>query len=124
MGDYIEKGLNHGKKYYQKIQKIPGFEDVQVYLYYWDARDGADFSGWWFGDQVGGAQVWARVPVHSMTPPRVGWKIPWDAPRAEPGRLMVEQVNAGTPTTGSSPGVAALAALQKPNFSSPKELEE
>ena len=30
---------------------------LQVFLYFWDGRDGADFSGWWFGDQVGGTQA-------------------------------------------------------------------
>ena len=58
VGDYIDKGSNHGRKFFQKVQKIPGFEDVQVFLYYWDQRDGQEFSGWWFGDQVGGSQVW------------------------------------------------------------------
>lgn len=26
-------------------------------LYYWDDRDGSDFSGWWFGPRVGGDQA-------------------------------------------------------------------
>jgi hypothetical protein len=26
-------------------------------LYYWDDRDGSDFSGWWFGPKVGGDQA-------------------------------------------------------------------
>merc|ERR1712048_425427 len=49
IGDYAELGQNHGRQYYKKTQKIAGHENVSVYLYYWDQRDGADFSGWWFG---------------------------------------------------------------------------
>lgn len=80
VGDYCEKGSNHGRKYYQKAQKIVGHEDVQVFLYYWDTRDGPDFCGWWFGDQVGGSQVWSRASAHSQTPPPTGWRVPWDGP--------------------------------------------
>jgi len=94
LGDYVERGTNHGKKYYQKVQKIEGHEDIKVFLYYWDQRDGADFSGWWFGDQLGGSQVWARSPSHTPTPPRVGWKIPWDAAKAELGVLFVDPYKA------------------------------
>ena len=32
----------------------------KVVLFYWDARDGRELSGWWFGDKIGGGQVgWA-----------------------------------------------------------------
>merc|ERR1711981_1021400 len=55
-----------------------GVEDVAVYLYYLDNRDGADFSGWWFGDKVGGSQVWSRVEKSDQLPPKSGWRIPWD----------------------------------------------
>jgi hypothetical protein len=90
VGDYSEHGENHGKTYYKKLQRIPGHEAIDVYLYYWDERDGADYSGWWFGDQLGGVQVWAKCSSKSPTPPRTGWKIPWDAPKAEPGLLLVD----------------------------------
>ena len=26
-------------------------------LYYWDERDGVEFSGWWFGPKIGGDQA-------------------------------------------------------------------
>merc|ERR1711920_849199 len=95
IGDYAELGQNHGRQYYKKTQKIAGHENVSVYLYYWDQRDGADFSGWWFGDQLGGTQVWAKASVHTPTPPKVGWRIPWDAPKVEPGALVVEVATGG-----------------------------
>mmetsp|Transcript_140529 Transcript_140529/g.365619 ORF Transcript_140529/g.365619 Transcript_140529/m.365619 type:complete len:1956 (-) Transcript_140529:48-5915(-) len=113
VGDYLEKGTNHGKKFYQKTQKIAGHEDIDVFLYYWDARDGADFSGWWFGDQVGGSQVWARSTTHGAAPPRVGWKVPWDAPTAEPGLLFVDPAGVGTsaPAAVMPPAASAQANL-------------
>jgi len=78
VGEYLEEGTNHGRKYYRKHQKIPGHENIDVFLYFWDKRDGDNFSGWWFGNQVGGAQVWSRNKECTPTPPRSGWTIPWD----------------------------------------------
>jgi len=78
VGEYKEEGANHGRKFYKKTQKIPGHEDINVYLYFWDERDGPAFSGWWFGNQVGGAQVWSRNRQATQVPPKMGWTIPWD----------------------------------------------
>eukprot|EP00927_Polykrikos_kofoidii_P022008 TRINITY_DN20667_c0_g1_i1.p1 TRINITY_DN20667_c0_g1~~TRINITY_DN20667_c0_g1_i1.p1 ORF type:complete len:2068 (-),score=493.97 TRINITY_DN20667_c0_g1_i1:213-6416(-) len=120
VGDYAERGLNHERKYFQKVQKIPGHEHIQVFLYYWDSRDGPEFSGWWFGDQLGGSQVWARSPSHGQSPPRVGWRIPWDSPKAETGLLLVDaakkQSPAGQPGSnekGSSPSSGGTAEKGK-----------
>jgi len=110
VGDYIEKGTNHGRKAYQKMQRIAGHENVDVFLYYWDLRDGADFSGWWFGDQLGGSQVWAKAATHSTTPPKEGWQIPWDSKKAEPGALIVEPVSAAA--NSAQAGKAAGATQQ------------
>jgi len=125
VGDYAARGNNHGKKYFQKLQKIPGHEEIKVFLYYWDNRDGNDFSGWWFGDRVGGTQVWARCAANALQPPRVGWKVPWDSAVATPGLLFVDPFKAtASPaaTPASSPastpraegtGAPALAARVK-----------
>jgi len=78
VGEYKQEGNNHGRSFFRKSQKIPGHEDIDVYLYFWDERDGPAFSGWWFGNQVGGAQVWSRNRQTSMMPPQSGWTIPWD----------------------------------------------
>jgi len=78
VGEYKQEGNNHGRSFFRKSQKIPGHEDIDVYLYFWDQRDGPAFSGWWFGNQVGGAQVWSRNRQTSMMPPQSGWTIPWD----------------------------------------------
>ena len=73
--------MNHGRKVFQKVLYCPtlnGHEVVTVMLYYWDSRDGPDFEGWWFGNTVGGNQVWAHCKASSLQPPRTGWKVPWN----------------------------------------------
>jgi len=78
VGEFHEKGVNHGRKFFQKKCK-PTDTEGSVFLYFWDNRDGVDFSGWWFGDQVGGTQVWSRCEQATAMPPKTGWRIPWDA---------------------------------------------
>eukprot|EP00439_Symbiodinium_sp_Y106_P038140 s7164_g4.t1 len=34
--------------------------------------------GWWFGNKLGGTQVWSHNSDKSLIPPTSGWKIPWD----------------------------------------------
>lgn len=113
LGDYAEKGSNHNRTYYQKVQAIPGHEDIKVFLYYWDSRDGADFSGWWFGNELGGSQVWAKVNAHGPTPPKAGWRVPWDAPTVEPGILVVSPTSQAAPAA-TLPGGKSLAAATQP----------
>eukprot|EP00439_Symbiodinium_sp_Y106_P038839 s3666_g4.t1 len=52
-GDFVVKGENHGRPYYQKLPARPGTAPPEVYVYYWDGRDGASFEGWWFGKASG-----------------------------------------------------------------------
>jgi len=80
IGEYMLKGDNHGRRVCQKISDKSSREHVDVYLYYWDGRDGAAFEGWWFGNQLGGTQVWAHCKDSGLLPPSTGWRIPWDAP--------------------------------------------
>ncbi|CAE7397756.1 Man1a1 [Symbiodinium natans] len=92
LGDYEEQGGNTDPKLLQ----------VSVYVYYWDTRDGLEFSGWWFGDKVGGSQVWSRATDNSKAPPERGWKVPWDGEAIE-GLLCVEVLNAGLAQPVSAP---------------------
>ena len=91
VGQYLERGINHGRKFYQKI--VYG-HDPSVFLYFWDHRDGRAWAGWWFGTKLGSRKLWARCstvnPATCWTPPRTCWKIPWDADRPEPGNLFVD----------------------------------
>ena len=86
------QGSNHGKPFYKK--KGPQ-GSVSVFIYFWDDRDGASFSGWWFGPKVGGDQVWAyNGSKSSAMPPLSGWKVPWDGPEDQSLRI--------TPSGGGS----------------------
>jgi len=75
-GTFSASGANHGKPVYKKDVAAGG---VSVLIYFWDERDGPNYSGWWFGPQVGGDQVWAyNGNKASQNPPASGWKVPWD----------------------------------------------
>lgn len=77
-GSFTLNGENHGKPSYKKDTQADGLD---VMLYFWDDRDGANFCGWWFGPKIGGDQVWAYHPSRTArTPPRTGWKVPYDGP--------------------------------------------
>mmetsp|Transcript_22477 Transcript_22477/g.40102 ORF Transcript_22477/g.40102 Transcript_22477/m.40102 type:complete len:2032 (-) Transcript_22477:157-6252(-) len=78
MGEYKESGSNHGRKFFKKGGVVGVGEAVDVFLYYWDSRDGPAFEGWWFGNKLGGTQVWSHCTSAGLTPPSTGWKIPWD----------------------------------------------
>ena len=78
VGPYVVTGEHHGRRTYQKSQTIPGHGAIRVVLYLWDARDGEGHSGWWFGDSVGGSQVWSRNPSNAWSPPKAGWRVPWN----------------------------------------------
>eukprot|EP00927_Polykrikos_kofoidii_P057619 TRINITY_DN5177_c0_g1_i2.p1 TRINITY_DN5177_c0_g1~~TRINITY_DN5177_c0_g1_i2.p1 ORF type:complete len:2015 (-),score=503.12 TRINITY_DN5177_c0_g1_i2:85-6093(-) len=77
VGEYQEQGSNHSRKVYKKSTET-GKESVDVFLYYWDSRDGPNFQGWWFGNMLGGTQVWSHNASDGVMPPASGWKIPWD----------------------------------------------
>mmetsp|Transcript_2582 Transcript_2582/g.5859 ORF Transcript_2582/g.5859 Transcript_2582/m.5859 type:complete len:348 (-) Transcript_2582:2-1045(-) len=112
VGEYQEEGTNHGRKFYKKTTKIPGHEDISVFLYFWDERDGPSFSGWWFGNQVGGAQVWSRNKLTTMQPPKNGWTIPWDGDVKK--ELMVMTVAEKQAMDQQKGGVAAQKAAPEP----------
>eukprot|EP00418_Pyrodinium_bahamense_P090414 CAMPEP_0179035354 /NCGR_PEP_ID=MMETSP0796-20121207/13068_1 /TAXON_ID=73915 /ORGANISM="Pyrodinium bahamense, Strain pbaha01" /LENGTH=1161 /DNA_ID=CAMNT_0020731625 /DNA_START=58 /DNA_END=3543 /DNA_ORIENTATION=+ len=77
-GTYTLSAENHGKAAYKKDAQVNGLD---VMLYFWDERDGPSFCGWWFGPKIGGDQVWAYHPSRTATtPPKTGWKVPYDGP--------------------------------------------
>eukprot|EP00931_Biecheleriopsis_adriatica_P073593 TRINITY_DN4784_c0_g1_i1.p1 TRINITY_DN4784_c0_g1~~TRINITY_DN4784_c0_g1_i1.p1 ORF type:complete len:2170 (+),score=703.41 TRINITY_DN4784_c0_g1_i1:46-6555(+) len=79
-GEFLVKGENHGRPYFQKTPARQGQAPPEVYIYFWDARDGPSFEGWWFGKAVGGNEVWSHCADASMQPPMRGWKIPFQGP--------------------------------------------
>lgn len=69
---------NHGRPVYKKSEVVANNPTLDVLIYFWDERDGANFCGWWFGPKVGGDQVWAYNSGRSATPPSTGWRVPYD----------------------------------------------
>lgn len=111
-GNFTANGQNHGRPTYKKDAQVNGL-DVQ--LYYWDDRDGASFCGWWFGPKVGGDQVWAYHPSSTaMTPPKTGWKVPYDGP--------VDNSFLISPTTASQ--TAHVPSSDLSSYSSPYQTAE
>lgn len=82
IGEYEEKGSHLGRKVYQKVHMAKGASKgkspLDVLLYYWDDRDGDTYEGWWFGNKLGGSQVWAHCKERGPRPPVSGWKVPWN----------------------------------------------
>eukprot|EP00435_Cladocopium_sp_Y103_P072816 s176_g41.t1 len=77
LGEYREIGKNHGKPVFRRKRKNE--EQPDIYIYFWDKRDGPDFTGWWFGENVGTSHVWSRCALPGAPwPPAEGWRIPWD----------------------------------------------
>lgn len=78
-GNYIAKGLHHGKPLYQKV--CTDVSDVVVFLYFWDSRHGEQHHGWWFSPRkVGSREVLAYNSSQGpddLTVPTFGWKVPW-----------------------------------------------
>ncbi|CAL1155885.1 unnamed protein product [Cladocopium goreaui] len=82
LGEYREIGKNHGKPVFRRKRNE---DQPDIYIYFWDKRDGPEFTGWWFGEAVGTSHVWSRcelptasIPAPVPSPPAQGWRIPWD----------------------------------------------
>lgn len=110
-GEYFRSGSNHGRPVYKKLG--PGQE---VQIYFWDSRDGPNMCGWWFGASVGGDMVWSFRPgPEGQTPPRSGWKVPFEG-QVDPTLA----VNALQPRNGQAPPAPPARAL--PAAPPPKEV--
>eukprot|EP00746_Dinoflagellata_sp_MGD_P004215 gnl/MRDRNA2_/MRDRNA2_108125_c0_seq1.p2 gnl/MRDRNA2_/MRDRNA2_108125_c0~~gnl/MRDRNA2_/MRDRNA2_108125_c0_seq1.p2 ORF type:complete len:981 (-),score=319.19 gnl/MRDRNA2_/MRDRNA2_108125_c0_seq1:2931-5873(-) len=97
VGEYVEHGMNHNRKTFKKAKMIESSDDdgpTHAFLYYWDERDGNEFSGWWFGDEVGGSQVWAKASSKNDLPPKQGWRVPHDG---EVSRELKVEVQGASP---------------------------
>lgn len=82
-GQYREHSWNHGKCVYKRV-KVKGQEFLpEVFLFFWDERQGKESSGWYCGSDVGAGQVWAWNPSVLPLPPRQGWRCPVDGPELE-----------------------------------------
>jgi len=96
-GAYTVCGENHGKPAYKKDAQVSGLDTI---LYFWDARDGQSFSGWWFGPEVGGDKVMAHSSRDTQTPPMKGWSVPHNGPADPAVSVMPAGPPAGLGTAG------------------------
>ena len=78
-GVYLAMEENHGRPFFRKDCGTHADGLPQVFLYYWDNRDGSEYMGWWFGERVGGVNVWSRSSCDSALPPCSSWRYPWDS---------------------------------------------
>mmetsp|Transcript_15152 Transcript_15152/g.48444 ORF Transcript_15152/g.48444 Transcript_15152/m.48444 type:complete len:419 (+) Transcript_15152:122-1378(+) len=78
LGEYVPLGLNHGRKAFCRRPDPRAPEEGSIWLYYWDARDGRDYSGWWLGRRIGGRERYGRAEQHEASPPLKGWRVPPD----------------------------------------------
>ena len=119
-GNFTANGQNHGRPTYKKDTQVNGL-DVQ--LYYWDDRDGPNFCGWWFGPKVGGDQVWAYHPSSSAgTPPRTGWKVPYDGP-PDP-TFVITPSQPPSQAAGATPQAPGQAQAQQPNAAASQQSQQ
>lgn len=75
IGEYSEDGVDHGRPSFKKKTRANG--GIDVFVYYWDERDGEAWNGWWFANKVGGDQILVRNGSAEAKPPADGWTIPW-----------------------------------------------
>eukprot|EP00927_Polykrikos_kofoidii_P060910 TRINITY_DN55808_c0_g1_i1.p1 TRINITY_DN55808_c0_g1~~TRINITY_DN55808_c0_g1_i1.p1 ORF type:complete len:708 (-),score=103.50 TRINITY_DN55808_c0_g1_i1:60-2183(-) len=76
-GDYVPNGENHGKTSWRRLTPVNGLD---VFIYFWDDRDGPTLHGWWLAPKIGGDAVWAHHSgsLDARLPPAAGWKVPYD----------------------------------------------
>ena len=75
-GIYYVAGQYHGKAFFKRAGKA---DEREVYIHYWDERDGDDFCGWWICASLGSPWTWAfHQGKAADLPPPTNWKIPFD----------------------------------------------
>jgi len=123
-GDYEICGSNHDRPAFKSVDCGQGFES---FIYFWDDRDGPDFSGWWIGPALGGQDVWVRHlgSPSDRWPPRSGWLAPHDGPLdphmvVEPAEEQLPASTPGLPALADEPSSAAAAARSARQASAPR----
>eukprot|EP00434_Breviolum_minutum_P001611 symbB.v1.2.001422.t1/scaffold34.1/size402451/3 len=104
-GSYTLEEKNHDRPVFRKDETV-GSKALDVMLYFWEDKESPDFSGWWFGPQIGGDEVWAFHPdTSAKTPPTSGWQCPFDGP-VDSSIEIVPKLVKGAQTPGRQPGTA------------------
>jgi len=79
-GTYAAHGENHGKPVFKNTQATASVPDL--FLYFWDERDGQHQSGWYVGYSIGGtSDCLAFINAsNEPNPPCTGWQVPFCGP--------------------------------------------
>ncbi|CAK8992361.1 unnamed protein product [Durusdinium trenchii] len=105
-GSYTLQEKNHDRPVFRKDEKVGSKGTTDVLLYFWDDKESPDFSGWWFGPQIGGDEVWAFHPdTTAKSPPTSGWQCPFDGP-IDSSIEIVPKLVKGAQAPGRQPGTA------------------
>ena len=72
-------------------------------------------------EEGGGSEVWARCNSSGHTPPVVGWRVPWNAPKPEPGLLTVKEFNKSGAAPAPTGSVAKVPATGGTAAASPSQ---
>jgi len=120
-GTFVRTNANHGKPAWQK-KMADGINNFDVFLYFWDSRDGNAFSGWWLGPEIGSTTVWAFNPsAKSDTPPPTGWQVPHNGAvdstltiKCSHGAISVRSVATPVRNKMTVPGAVSVARMAAP----------
>mmetsp|Transcript_59593 Transcript_59593/g.141799 ORF Transcript_59593/g.141799 Transcript_59593/m.141799 type:complete len:304 (+) Transcript_59593:122-1033(+) len=92
-GNYAQAGKNHDRPLFKKVEEDSGQGQPppEVYIFYWDNRDGDELSGWWIGPSVGGVITYAfNGDSAADMPPTSGWRMPAVGPVDERLRVQIQ----------------------------------
>eukprot|EP00439_Symbiodinium_sp_Y106_P005187 s1142_g1.t1 len=107
-GSYTLQEKNHERPVFKKDEKVGPKAQTEVMLYFWEDQESPDFSGWWFGPQIGGDEVWAFHPdATAMNPPTTGWQCPFDGP-VDSSIEIVTRLTKGAAVPGRQPGTSKV----------------
>jgi len=103
-GVFALLGENHGKPTYKKNEKVSGLD---ILIYFWDERDGADQCGWYLGPEIGGNQVWAYAATKGTIPPYTGWQVPYGGSLDPTFIIKAAAASPAAPVNSNSNGTPA-----------------
>mmetsp|Transcript_9587 Transcript_9587/g.21963 ORF Transcript_9587/g.21963 Transcript_9587/m.21963 type:complete len:296 (-) Transcript_9587:28-915(-) len=93
-GSYRQVGTHHSRPLYKKVEANDA-TTPEVFIYFWDERDGPTRQGWWIGPEVGSTNTYAhQSDADAEEPPAEGWRMPSTGPVDK--RLRVQSEAAGS----------------------------
>mmetsp|Transcript_117465 Transcript_117465/g.332364 ORF Transcript_117465/g.332364 Transcript_117465/m.332364 type:complete len:397 (+) Transcript_117465:77-1267(+) len=113
-GAYRIAGENHQRPVFKHVAR-------ELFVYYWDDRDGKMWEGWWLGPNVGGAMVWSFNTDHAPLPPARGWRVPWNGPVNE---VVCFELSQSAASAHGAIVQDAQAAAAQPLLNPPSPLAE